>query len=138
MCDQGAAQHWCSDAVHLTVTSRGLGLLSLLGDVAALLPTALHPWILKCRAALGAGLVSMDNCVRRASAEALGELARLGGNSFAKNLVASIQKQLQEGTASGTGAESGAAVMREILQMRRRVVWIGRLHDYIFTWPELE
>ncbi len=59
--------------------------------------SALFPWILKCRAALGSGLVSMDNSVRRGSAQALGELARLGGNTFAKNLVASIQKQLQDG-----------------------------------------
>ena len=60
--------------------------------------------MLTCRAVLGAALVSQDNCVRRASGEALGELARLGGNWFAKNLVASIQKQLQD---SGVGGADG-------------------------------
>ena len=47
--------------------------------------------------------------MRRGSAQALGELARLGGNAFAKNLVASIQKQLQDASASATAAASDAA-----------------------------
>lgn len=66
-------------------------------------------WVLRCRAALGAGLVSTDNAVRRTSGVALGELARLGGTSFAKNLVGSIQKQLQDAPPPAAAPSDPAA-----------------------------
>lgn len=86
---------------------------------------AMFHWVLRCRAALGAGLVSSDNAVRRTSAQALGELARIGGTTFAKNLVASIQKQLQEAPEAGSGTPKPGSVKLNLAAQAGAVFALG-------------
>lgn len=70
----------------------------------ALAPFSPVPWLLTVRGVLGAGMCSRDAATRRASAQGLAELVRLGGRSFARKLVAALEKQVAKASADSASA----------------------------------
>ena len=62
------------------------------------------PWLLTVRSILGAGICSRDALTRRACAQGLAELVRLGGRSFGKKLVQALEKQVAKASADSAAA----------------------------------
>ena len=73
-------------------------------------PSPLPPWLPAVRGMLGAGVGHVDVAVRRASAQALGEVVRLAGHvrGMAQRLLTTVHKQLEAGSDMSSAVHSGA------------------------------